>query len=393
MIQQTLWTDDEALLALRLYKEIRPVVLQKIREGGLLSLAMYLDITLGRGNMENPQLKAIIQQINRPCTDIVSAVMEFVYLDPDTESKGTGNVSPAMLNAWNSDTGNSHDSYSHAEDSDKAGDDGSTPQTPAAELEIIKGIEEKLNIITSEIEGIIRIEVEMEGLSWHGHKGAELIKDALGLQKQLNKLLEDVTELKESESLKALQDNITRIRSIMDKFLNEQNLITEERGETKAAQQNEGQHDEPTDRAGTLYLDIWSRQNHKKNLTKNLIESVAQDKDLITLEKADSMQILNPNGIPMFIRPGGLSWGDFRIVKNKKEYDGWIDCLAANNRKISVKGIIIGTFEDFREHGFILKRKDKNRQHRQIYGGSHKVGKFWKSNAHYYLNYEDFHRA
>ena len=392
MIQQTLWTDDEALLALRLYKEIRPAVLQKIREGGLLSLAMYLDITLGQGNKENPQLKAIIQQINRPSTDIVSAVMEFVYLDPDTGSQETGNVSPAMLNAWNSDTGNSHDSYSHAEDSDKAGDDGSTAQTPTAELAIIKGIEEKLSIITREIEGIIRIEAEMESLSWHGHKGTELIKDALKLHKQIDKLLEDITEIKQSESLKALQDNITRLRSIMDKFLNEQNLITEERGKTKAAQQNEGQHDEPTDRAGTASLDM-APSKSQKNLTKSLIESVAQDKDLITLEKADSMQILNPEGIPMFIRPGDRSWGDFRIVKNKKEYDGWIDCLAAHNRKISVKGIIIGTFEDFRELGFILKRKDNNRQHRQIYGGSHKVGKFWKSNAHFYLNYEDFHKA
>lgn len=95
-------------------------------------------------------------------------------------------------------------------------------------------------------------------------------------------------------------------------------------------------------------------------LPASLMRKVFNDHNLISIEKVKSKEILRPDAIPMFLADNDSEShieGKFELVSNKTVYDEWTDCLIENKRKISVSGIIIGKFEDFKKVGYMLKSK------------------------------------
>ena len=121
------------------------------------------------------------------------------------------------------------------------------------------------------------------------------------------------------------------------------------------------------------------------NLTPDIIEAVAQDKDLMTVRQARYRGILHPDGIVMFLANHGKKWGCFEKVTGKYQYDALINSFK-NNLSISASGIIIGREKDFKAIGYYAKPFSTNFVLLANENGAKKARKF------YYLNYEDFQR-
>lgn len=500
MTEQTLWTEEEALLALRLYKEIRPAVLQKIKEGGILSLAMYLDISLSQSKIYNPQLKEIISQINRPTSDLVAAVMEFVYLDPDSGSSGTGSASSYFRNAWDTYSGISSAAGQDDENIDKEdGDNRPGWEAPAdflskpietgdsftelyrtsragrkgleAEPSTADQLQKKMKVqfenimflvgqisdvvldknkekfIYARTNEILKIILEIQSdIKLFHHKEADGGQDSKSyINIVINHDSHTAPSWKSALSFIASQiyhydpDGFNTFISRYPKYIsNLRTRLTDPLKITNSDYYIEGSLDEEEIRslctdllngsamvksctAGIYadgrkisYIDLMASQDsissgqkspaHRMirqvpaasqapaELTERLIRAVAKDRNLITPEKAEMLQMLNPAGIPMFLAEHEENWddADFKRVYDKHRYDEWVDCLLKKGRKISLSGIIIGKYEDFRAIGFMLKKGDRSRMHRQIKGSSFRIGGHWRSNAYFYLNFEDF---
>lgn len=205
------WSEEEALLALDLYLDIRQDALHRIEDGGQLSLVLYSELRSRANSHEDHRAKQILDRLERPTSDVVTALMEFVYLDPDTESRGLGNASPAIRSAW--------DQHSKNPQGSAPVEDDRIVALPPPELAAIKDAEERLSSITRELDEIIRLEAHMEGLEYHSLRNPQFKSDALKFQERLNEFLIDIAELKEKHSLQDLHEKAEHLKSVLDKDL------------------------------------------------------------------------------------------------------------------------------------------------------------------------------
>lgn len=99
------WTDQEALWVLSLYLEIKPSLL-KSNISTDIDLAIYKEVMYIQNRFDDPNIKRIFEVLDRPISQIVTALHQFFYLDQKPDESGQKPLESAIINAWES--GNPH---------------------------------------------------------------------------------------------------------------------------------------------------------------------------------------------------------------------------------------------------------------------------------------------